>query len=234
MPNVIKYIADNVGSLKTRDRLTSNPRKSSNHDEEGTSDVSNGSRTSPARFYLSLSEDLVYFMRFGIKFEILPFETTSAGATTDTNLTLDIDDHTVTHPNTPHPTQTETLTHTGSVSPNPHGHQIIAGVYNIPASIEGLQIYLAGYNITAYLEAQYPSDFPNAGNGWAPGLYPNNVLKDKFSLTIAAEAANIPSTIFNGDNLLPLEFTVNPSDPSNPGLFRVRIYKYIQYPELGR
>lgn len=234
MPDILNILADNVGYLKARDRLTSNPRKSSNHDEEGTSDVSNGSRNNPARFWLSLSEDLVYFMRWGIKFEILPFETTSPSATEPTALSLDIDDHTVTHPATPHATTNETLAHSGSVSPNPHSHAMTGGIYEIPPNAENLRIFLAGYDITAYLEAQFPAGFPNIGNGWAAGLYPNAILRDKFSLTQAVQAAGIPDSIFNGDNLIPLEFYSNPGDPSDSGLFRVRIYKYIQYPEVGR
>ena len=234
MPNVFKLLADNVGYLKTRDRLDSNPRQSSNHDEEGTSDVSNGSRTAPAKFWLSLSEDLVYFMRWGIKFEVLPFESTSTGSTSDTSLNITINDHTITHPATPHATVNEIETHTSNITPNPHGHSIAAGVFYTAPSIENFKVFLAGYDITAYLEAQYPLNFPNVGNGWAAGLYPNTILRDKFSLTNAIDAAGLPTQLFDGDNLVPLEFTSNPSNPADPGIFRIRIYKYIQYPEVGR
>ncbi len=123
-----------------------------------------GDANNPATFYISVSPDFVYYERFALKLQIMPFVSTVTGGTG--NATVDVN-----------PT---TLADGSPVLPNPHDHttqphthNIIKGVTftNVTSSNWGVRIH--GVDITDYLIEQQDGAWIDG-----EGIYPNNRLDD--------------------------------------------------------
>lgn len=142
-----------------------------------------GDANAPARFYLSVSPDLIYHERFEFKLTIDPFTSTAGsgtgGAVVQVNDTrLEVEERRLSSgsPVNPNP-------HGHGITPNPHSHTtqphthaIDTGITVTPASDSGYRVKVEGIDITPYLMAQYGSWI----NG--EGIYPSTDINKNYDL----------------------------------------------------
>ena len=141
-------------------------RRNGMEDLYGVCFSENGDATNPARFYISISPDMVYLERFAFKFVIKPFTTTVKGATDSSIVTVD---------------KTSLSVSDGLISPNPHDHttqphthNVIDGMAFVETTSTDWRITIHGVDVTPYFEEQQGSSPLFSGRG----IYPNNDLEE--------------------------------------------------------
>lgn len=177
-----------------------------------------GDVNAPARFYISVSPDMVYYHRFEFKLNIQPFTTTVSGGTDAVVVAVD---------------DTSLEIQNGQINPNPHKHTTIAHSHNIvsgitptPVTATVFGVKVEGIDITPYLAAQY--------NDWidGEGVWPSlDIEKDYDILQVAndlraegryADAAKLVKAGYKA-----VEITAN-------GPFQVTLVLYLKYDHLNR
>lgn len=158
LARVSQRVYENTKSIKQNDRQ----RRDRVVDIYGAEFYRVGDGGSPARFYISVSLDMVYIERFQFKLIIQPFLSTAGSGTSsaivnvnETRLTSanrnlsivnnQIDPNPHNHTLTPNP-----HTHTT----DPHTHNIVAGITQIPTTANDFRLSVEGIDVTPYLAAQ--------------------------------------------------------------------------------
>lgn len=182
-----------------------------------------GDATNPARFYISVSPDLIYYERFQFKLEIQPFTASVKGATTNTAVTIE---------------KTSLSGTDGSISPNPHGHTspahghtIVNGVSKTNVNADTFRFIVDGIDITPYLMEQHGGDWIEG-----EGLYPTTGLDEDVenfydlldvATLLVAEGKEEQKTKLLAPGFKKVEIDGN-------GFFGVDLFLYLKYPHLNR
>lgn len=152
-----------------------------------------GDANNPARFYISISPDMVYLERFEFKLIINAFLSTGGARTSAVSLEVEgggsadcIPDSTidaiVNGTYSGGGSEDEPSGEGGSISPNPHSHTIVPGITSIPTTASDFRVRVEGIDVTPYLAAQY--------GGWisGEGVYPSlDIGKDYDLLEVASD-----------------------------------------------
>ena len=184
----------------------------------GTEFTRLGDVNAPARFYISVSPDMVYYHRFEFKLIIQPFTTTVSGGTDAVVVAVD---------------DTSLEIQNDQINPNPHKHttqahthNIVTGITPTPVTATVFGVKVDGINITPYLAAQY--------NDWihGEGVWPYlDINKDYDLLQVAsdlmAEGRTAEAEILLKAGYKAVEVTAN-------GPFQVTLVLYLKYNHLNR
>lgn len=184
----------------------------------GTEFTRLGDLNSPARFYISVSPDMVYYHRFEFKLIISPFTSTVSGGTQP--VTVAVDD-------------TSLSISGGSISPNPHRHttqshthNIVSGITQTPVTANNFRVIVEGIDITPYLAAQY-NDWINGEGVW-PYL---DIGKDYDLLEVASDLMAEGRTD-DAKKLMKAGYKAVEISASGP--FQVTLVLYLKYNHLNR
>lgn len=153
-----------------------------------------GDANNPARFYISISPDMVYLERFEFKLIVSSFMSTGGSVTSAVSLTVNGgggDADCITNEEIDEIITTGSSSGgggggggggDGSISPNPHAHTIVPGITSIPTSASDFRVRVEGIDVTPYLMAQYGSWI--SGEGVYPSL---DIGKDYDLLEVASD-----------------------------------------------
>lgn len=163
-------VYDNTRNIRQKDRQ----RRNTFVDLYGIEFTRQGDSGTPAKFYISITPDMIYLERFEFKLIVQPFASYSNGMET---VVVDVNPTSLSTGNTslsggssisPNP-------HNHSVSPNPHDHTTVPHTHNLtsgitltPVTASNFRVYIEGIDVTAYLMAQYGSWID--GEGVYPSL----------------------------------------------------------------
>ena len=160
-------VSERVAENKKRIDHSLKQRRNQVVDLYGVEYTRQGGANIPARFYVSISPDMVYLERFEFKLIVNPFMSTS-GTIGTASLKLLPDD----------PDEIKT-----SITPNPHTHTITSGISEQTSVASNYRVKIEGVDVTPYLMAQY-------GGAWinGEGVYPSlEIGKDYDILEVASD-----------------------------------------------
>ena len=152
-------------------------RRNQTVDIYGSEFYRQGSKNSPAAFYISISPDMVYMERFEFKLIISSFMSTVVGASVG-EATVVVNETSLTVGETAAQSGQD---HTHSLTPNPHKHTTQAHTHNVIAdgglspiitTADDFRIKIDGIDVTPYLMAQYDGEWID-GEGVYPSLQIN-------------------------------------------------------------
>jgi len=181
-----------------------------------------GDANTPATFYISISPDLIEYMRFQFKIAIQPFVSTVESGTSSAEVVVE---------------DTSLSVSDGKITPNPHSHDtephthnIVSGVTLTHTTSEDFEIKIADVDITPYLMEQH-------GGKWisGEGLYPTSELEDEsdvydvLDVACLMKAEGLTSEV---DALLEPEFKKVEITSDSP--FQATLYLYLKYNNTGR
>lgn len=219
LDSVIQRLEERIYDNKRELDRTRKQRRTEFTDLYGIPYQAIGDRNNPAKFYISISQDLVYYMRFQFKLHIQPFLSTVSGGTqaaiVDVKPTsLAISNNSIT-PN-PHEHDTE-----------PHTHNLVSGVTVTNTTSKKFTVKVHGVNITPYLMEQH-------GGAWidGEGLYPSMDIEDNYDILDVAGLLKAQGYDSLSDNLLKPEFKEISVESDSP--FAVTLYLYLKYSNMAR
>lgn len=220
MQEALTTLDERTLSLKANRSQSQDQRRNIVVDNFGSEFSRQGDANHPAEFFISISNDLVYFERYQFKIVISPFvqPVKGNGATGNTTLTLG----------------RETLTTTGTaITPNPHSHTITGNPHNHPlepgisisdGTATEFEIYIENINVTDYLRAQWKGKWITG-----QGIYPNGKTLDAYDL-LAIESY-LPR--YNGSHAI---YTpgYKKFEVRGNGTFNCVLYLYLKYSFVNR
>lgn len=178
-----------------------------------------GDANSPARFYISISPDMVYLERFEFKLIVQPFLSMAGSGTGPATVTVDDRNLSISG---------------GSITPNPHNHTtqphthtMTAGVTPVQVTANDFRVRIEGIDVTPYLMAQYGGNWLN-GEGVYPSL---EIGKDYDIIEVASDLlgegrkADADKLIHSGYKAI--EITAG-------GPFSITLVNYLKYSHLNR
>lgn len=230
---VAEVTKDNRDELR-KSRLQ---RRTEFTDLNGVPFIAQGDADHPAQFYISISPDLVYFLRFQFKLHIQPLisTVTGAGGSISSIGSTELDDDTTTKV----VNNSSTLEISNDVSPNPHTHSasggsgsVSYGIKYIHTTSDDFTVKIHGVDITDYLIEQQDGDWIDG-----EGVYPTNRNEDD---TDYYDVLQVATLLYNGDDedkqdaerLLKPEFKLMEIESDAP--FQVTMYLYCKYSVVGR
>ena len=160
---IAERVYENTKNIKLKDRQ----RRYTVTDLYGIEYTRQGDSGSPATFYISISPDMVYLMRFEFKLIIQPFTAFSNGMETAAvdvnNRSLSVSGSSIT-PN-PHDHTTQ-----------PHSHNLTHGIALVHTTASDFTVYIEGVDVTPYLMAQY--------GDWidGEGVYPSLKIGEDYDI----------------------------------------------------
>lgn len=228
---LLERTSDNTRLLKQ----DLNQRRNGMEDLYGVPFTEYGDASNPASFYISISPDMVYLERYAFKFVIKPYQMTVTGGTSSVAVTVNNKSLSVT------PTE-PTDPHTHAIIPNPHNHtteahthSLITGKSFIHTTSKNWQVWIAGVNITDYLQEQV-SDITN---GWlgdkGEGIYPDTRLNDIthfYDILDVASVMDAEGKTTERDKLLAPEMKLVEIKSDAP--FGIQAYLYLKLSHLNR
>lgn len=209
---------DNTKELKK----TRRQRRTEFTDLYGVPYTAIGDRGTPAQFYISISNDLVYYLRFQFKLHIQPFLSTVSGGTDGATVIID---------------PTSLSVSNSQISPNPHNHtaqphthNTVSGVGVTHTTSTDFTVKIHGVDITPYLMEQQ-------GGAWinGEGLYPSNQIADEddfYDVLDVAGMMTAEGNLSDRAKLLQPEFKLIEIESDAP--FAVTLYLYLKYSNPGR
>lgn len=184
--NAIVKLAKNVSDLKKKNHYDSFQRRNQVVDIYGMEFTRQGDTNNHATFYISISQDLIYYERFEFKIIIQPFVIPiAANGVNPATLAVRVPEVTsnetklsANRNNDDILISPETHSHTipmrnAEVTPNPHSHTISAGITTASSTIEDFKVCIEGIDITSYLKAQYNGEWIHG-----EGIYPRADLSN--------------------------------------------------------
>lgn len=223
--NAIQKIAERTVD-NTRDlRKTRLQRRTEFTDLYGIPFTAQGDANAPATFYISISPDLVYYLRFQFKLAIQPFTSTVSAGTRAAEVNV------------------KTRSLSGSVSgstvnitPNPHDHgtdphthEVVSGLTMTHTTATDFRVKIHGVDITPYLMEQQ-------GGSWidGEGLYPGKELDDDsvYDVLDVATVMHNEGRAADVEKLLKAEFKRVEITSNSP--FMATMYLYLKYNNVGR
>ena len=228
--DLINRIAEKTIDNTSQLRKSVNQRRNGMVDLYGTPFSASGDASHKARFYISISPDIVYYERFAFKLAIEPFKTMVTGGTDMQTVTVN----------------TKSLSVSGgSITPNPHAHttephthNIVKGISYVNTNSTFWKVYVAGVNITDYLIEQHDDEWIDG-----EGIYPTDDIEsdvDSFRqnfydiLDVASlmYAEGTTASINSAKKLLRPEFKRVEIESDAP--FNVTAFLYLKYSHVNR
>lgn len=206
-------------SRNTQDIAQKNKqRRYSVVDSNGMEFTRLGDVNAPARFYISVSPDMVYYHRFEFKLIISPFTTTVSGGTDA--VVVAIDDTSLEIQNdqiTPNPHKHTTQAHT---------HNIVTGITPTPVTATVFGVKVEGIDITPYLAAQY--------NDWisGEGIWPYIDIEKDYDLLQVANDLKAEGRYADAAKLMKAGYKAVEVTANGP--FQVTLVLYLKYDHLNR
>lgn len=196
-----------------------------------------GDANNPARFYISISPDMVYLERFEFKLIVSSFLSTGGSVTSAVSLTVSGGGSAdcITNQEIDDIVQTGSSSgggggggseEEGSISPNPHSHSIVPGITSIPTSASDFRVRVEGIDVTPYLMAQYGSWI--SGEGVYPSL---EIGKDYDLLEVASDMIGEGKKT-QADKIVRAGYKLIEVTSGTP--FTVTLVNYLKYPHLNR
>jgi len=233
-------ISERVAENKKRIDRMLKQRRNQVVDMYGVEFTRQGAANSPARFYISISPDMVYLERFEFKLIVQPF-LSMAGTIGPTRLSASgegIEYGTVTHEDLMNILNGDSCAEypddeggsggsiTG-ISPNPHTHSVTAGITPLPTTADDFRVKIEGIDVTPYLMAQYGGEWLN-GEGVYPSL---EIGRDYDILEVASDLIG-EGRKTDADKLLrsgykAIEITAGSA-------FSISLVLYLKYSHLNR
>lgn len=184
----------------------------------GTEFTRLGDGGSPAKFYISVSPDMVYYHRFEFKLIIQPFVSTVTGATQSASVEVN---------------DTSLGISSGSITPNPHGHStephshnLVTGIALTHTQANDFTVSVDGIDITPYLAAQYDS--------WidGEGVYPSLDIGKDYDLLQVACDLRAEGRYEDAETLMKAGYKEIEISSSSP--FQSTLVLYLKYNHLNR
>lgn len=234
--------------LRTMERTAENQRRISRSlkqrrnqvvDLYGVEYTRQGASGVPARFYISISPDMVYLERFEFKLIVQPFFV--LGSIAGTSLSVsgsaggydvitheDLEDILASSGCSDLPDDTGgSGSISGSITPNPHTHSMNAGVTTFATTANDFQVKIEGVNVTPYLMAQYGGNWLN-GEGVYPSL---EIGKDYDILEVASDLIG-EGRKADADKLIRSGYKSIEITAGSP--FNITLVLYSKYSHLNR
>lgn len=217
----ILRVSERVAENKKRIDHTLRQRRNQVVDMYGVEYTRQGGSGVPAKFYISVTPDLVYLERFEFKLIVQPFLSTTGGigpASLDVRPVGSGSHSSVT------PSDVADML---DITPNPHTHNVTSGISQIPTTANDFRVRVEGIDITPYLMAQY-------GGNWidGEGVYPSlDIGKDYDLLEVASDLigegreADADKILSSGYKLIEI---------SAGGTFAVTLVLYLKLSHLNR
>lgn len=233
-------VSERVAENKKRIDQMLRQRRNQVVDMYGVEFTRQGAANAPARFYISISPDMVYLERFEFKLIVQPFVST-VGAVQGTSLSVsgtgggyDIvtpsDLASILNGDScsglPDDTGSDG-TITSGVTPNPHSHDLERGIFKTTVTANDFRVRVEGIDVTPYLMAQY-------GGAWldGEGVYPSlNIGEDYDILEVASDLIG-EGRQADADKLLRSGYKA--IEISAGGPFSVSLVLYLKYSHLNR
>lgn len=217
LESVMTQLAERVSDRTTNDNQSQNQRRNQVVDLFGMEQTSQGDATHPATFWVSVSQDLVYYERFEFKIIISPFAMTvgGSGATGSNTVTVN---------------NTSLAVSGTSITPNPHthttqahNHSLEGGITMFSSSFSDLEMFIDGVNVTPYLMAQYDGAWITG-----EGVFPSQDLLKNYDML---KAVGYMSDWDQGRIVQPgykkVELKAN-------GVFNAKLVTYLKYSHTNR
>lgn len=181
-----------------------------------------GDSGSPAKFYISVSPDLVYYERFQFKLDIQPFVSSVKSGTQSAEVTVN----------------NRSLSVSGSnISPNPHNHStephnhnVVQGVTLVHTTADDFAVFVEGIDVTDYLIAQHDGDWIEG-----EGLYPNGSLDEDRGFYDLLEVATM---LQSEEEYEKVETLLRPGFKEirivSDAPFQVTLINYLKYSHINR
>lgn len=232
--DAILRIAERTTENRQELKRTRFQRRTEFTDLYGVPFTAQGDANTPATFYISVSPDLVYFLRFQFKLIIQPFRSSVSGASssggTIGGTELDI------NPYIEAGTSTAVIG-TDGVEDNPHTHSssggtggVNYGVKTINTSSEDFAISIDGIDITDFLIEQQNGDWI-----YGEGIYPTNNVEGKEDFY---DVLDVASLLYNSGEKDVSEQLLEPGfkklEISSDAPFGATLYLYCKYTTMGR
>lgn len=197
-----------------------------------------GDESSPATFYISISPDYIYLERYAFKFVIQPYQTSVTGGTSGETVIVDNRNLTIENANATNP-------HTHQITPNPHNHttrphthNLITGKSFIHTTSTNWEVWIAGVNVTEYLQEQV-ADIPGAWLGErGEAVYPTNSLEETgervnfFDILDVVNVMHAEGKHEHVNKLLKPELKIVEIKSDAP--FGIQAYLYLKYSNINR
>lgn len=231
-------ISERVAENKKRIDRMLKQRRNQVVDMYGVEYTRQGAANSPARFYISISPDMVYLERFEFKLIVQPF-LSMAGSIGATSLTAsgsggydvvtaqDMDDILNADSCSSLPDDTGGSGTTTGITPNPHTHSVTAGITPITTTANDFRVKIEGIDVTPYLMAQY-------GGAWlnGEGVYPSlEIGRDYDILEVASDLIG-EGRKTDADKLLRAGYKAIEITAGSP--FSITLVNYLKYSHLNR
>lgn len=215
LDSVITRLAERVSDRTTSERQCQNQRRNQVVDLDGLEYQRQGDANHPATFYISISNDLIYYERFEFKIIIQPFAMpVGSGATGNAVVNVD---------------STSLATSGGAVSPNPHkhttqehNHSLDSGITLFSSSVSNFELWIEDVDMTPYLMAQYDGAWING-----EGVFPDAGLS-RYDIL---EAAGYMPAWQQGIILQPGYKKI---EIKNNGVFNAILVNYLKYSHVNR
>lgn len=214
LERISERVYENTKSIRQNDRQ----RRDRVVDMYGVEFTRVGDGDAPARFYISVSPDMVYLERFQFKLIVSPFVSTVSGGTSAASVRVN---------------DTSLSVAASSITPNPHSHttdphthNVNAGVTLVPAAANNYRISVEGIDVSAYLMAQHGI--------WidGEGVWPSTQIEKNFDLLevagdMYAEGRKTDADMIVRPGYKPIEISAN-------GAFTATMSLYIKYSHSNR
>lgn len=207
-----------------------NQRRNGLEDLYGQPFIVYGDAGNPAEFYISISPDYIYLERYAFKFVIEPYQTTVTGGTD--SVTVQVDNRTLNIQNdeiTPNPHNHGT---------RPHTHNLIKGKSFIHTTSTNWEVWIAGVNITEYLQEQV-ADMPG---GWlgerGEAVYPTNSLEETGERVNFYDILDVVNVMYAEGKITDLNKLLKPElklvEIKSDAPFGIQAYLYLKYNNVNR
>ena len=232
-------ISERVAENKNRIDRMLKQRRNQVVDMYGVEYTRQGAANAPARFYISISPDMVYLERFEFKLIVQSFVSTVGGITA-TTLTAsgsgggydvvtptDLDNILNADNCNAYPTDTGSSGTATGISPNPHDHDPIPGITLQTTTASDFRVRIEGIDVTPYLMAQY-------GGAWlnGEGVYPSlEIGRDYDILEVASDLIG-EGRKTDADKLLRAGYKAIEISAGSP--FSITLVNYLKYSHINR
>ena len=231
---VLQRLAERVNDNTKELRKSRMQRRTEFTDLYGIPFNVQGDASNSATFYISVSPDLIYFLRFQFKLHIHAFKATVSSVSTQTGT---VDETTLAVDPIVENNSSTAVIHQNGVVDNPHTHGITGGgstlnygIKKLPTSSDSFTISIDGIDITDYLIEQQDGDWIEG-----EGLYPTNRIEDETDFYDVMDVATIlyaEGSKAEAENLLKPGFKL--VEISSDAPFSATMYLYMKYTTMGR
>ena len=214
-----------------------NQRRNAVEDLYGQPFIVYGDASNPGEFYISISPDYIYLSRYAFKFVIQPYQTTVTGGTDSVAVTVDNRNLTI--------EESQGNPHTHEIKPNPHNHttrphthNLITGKSFIHTTSKDWEVWIAGVDITEYLQEQV-MDMPN---GWlgdkGEGVYPTNSLEEDADKVNFYDILDVVNVMYDEGRIADINKILKPElkqvQIKSDAPFGIQAYLYLKYDNVNR